>query len=145
MGDMGQRNKSGGKKRIVRKRGRSDKGRDLLAWLPDGYRKESPAKKLAVKRWLAGSFVMSNPSSVVLKQKEAATDMTHTMAMLASSVANGAPCEITISSPEPGNPYWESDMSMVIDGFLVQTVIESLDANDLMTASIGWVNQVGTR
>lgn len=145
MGDMGQRNKLRSQKRIFGKRRRSNKNSDVLAWLPDGYRKNTPANRKVMSRWLSGSFLISNPKSIQKLPDHVIEDMTKTMAMVASSVSSNGQCEITISEPDATSPYWGNDMSMVVNGVLCQTTIESLDVNDLMTASLGWINQAGIK
>lgn len=145
MGDMGPKPKRGSKKRVVGKRRRRSKGDEVLAWLPDGYSRSATVRKAMTNRWLASSFFMSNPKSIQRVGDSVIEDMTKSMAMVAASVSAGGECEITISEPDQASPYWESTMSMVIDGTLHQTVIESLDANGLMAASLGWINQTGVK
>lgn len=145
MGDMGSKPKRGSKKRVVGKRRRRSQGNEVLAWLPDGYSRSATVRKAMTNRWLASSFFMSNPKSIQRVGDSVIEDMTKSMAMVAASVSAGGECEITISEPDQASPYWESTMSMVIDGTLHQTVIESLDANGLMTASLGWINQTGVK
>lgn len=145
MGDMGQNNKPGSKKRARPQRRRGRKKRDLLAWLPDGYFQNPSIQKNITKRFLAGSFVMSNTGSFMLNQDKQTADMEGVIKMLGESVGAPGSVDVSISSPEAGSPYWGNDMSMVVDGVLRETFIESVDANEMMELSIGWVNQQAQR
>lgn len=145
MGDMGQREPSGRKKRPSSKRRRSGKKRDLLAWLPDGRFPNANIQQVVHKKFLNGSFVMSNTSSFVVGVDKVTEDMQSTMKMLGSAVSDAGSCDVLISGPSAGSPYWENDMSMVVDGTLRETFVQSLDANEMMQISVGWINQQVTR
>lgn len=141
MGDMGQREPNGRKKRSGAKRRRGSKKRDLLGWLPDGRFPNASVQQVITKRFLTGSFVMSNTKSFVVGVEKTTEEMQSTMQMLGSSISDPGSCDVSISGPSAGNPYWENDMSMVVDGTLRETFVQSLDANEMMQISIGWINQ----
>lgn len=145
MGDMGQRNKSSREKRVGANKRRSRKEPELLDWLPDGYRRETSYNKKLMSRWLASSFTVSNPSSFRKFSDQVIEDMIISMTQVASSVSNGGHCEISISEPKKGHPYWSSDLLMTVDGIRHETSLESLDVNELMSSTLGWINQAGVK
>ena len=96
-------------------------------------------------RWLASSFTVSNPRSFRKVSDQVIEDMIISMTQVASSVSNGGHCEISISEPKKGHPYWSSDLLMTVNGIRHETSLESLDVNDLMSSTLGWINQAGVK
>ena len=145
MGDMGQRNKPSREKRAGNNKRRSRKEPELLDWFPDGYRRETPHSKKLIGRWLAASFAVSNPKPFQRVSGNVIQDMVISMTQVAASVSKGGHCEISISEPERGHPYWSSDLLMTVDGVRHETSLEALDVNDLMSSTLGWINQAGVK
>lgn len=67
------------------------------------------------------------------------------MMEVASAVHGVDGCKITLTEPQKGDPYYESDMEMIVDGTRHDVVLTSLDLNDLLTSSVGWINRRGIR
>lgn len=141
MGDLGHKNKNSGKKRVGAQRGRRNEKRELLAWLPDGYLPSASLRNIVNKRFLASSFAMSNIESFIIAPDVKTIEMQRAMKMVGDSISDPGQCIVEITGPLKGSPYWESDMSIVIDGELRETNIESVDANELMSLSLYWMNQ----
>lgn len=145
MGDMGQRNKPSREKRPSANKRRSRKAPELLDWIPDGYRRETSYNKKIMGRWLSASFAVSNPKPFKKVSVNAIQDMVISMTQVAASVSKGGHCEISISEPEKGHPYWSSDLMMTVDGVRHETSLEALDVNDLMSSTLGWINQASVK
>jgi hypothetical protein len=142
MGNMGPRYRHGGKKRKITKRRHGDEGHEVLAWFSDGYRRKARSNKEVMSRWLSGSFLLSNPAAAKRLPDHTIQGMTTSMAMVAAYVSSNGKCEVSISEPDVTNPYWQNEISMFVGGILKQITIESVDANEMMSASLGWINQV---
>ena len=145
MGDMGQGYKYGRKKRIGPNGGRRRRNSDLLDWFSDRYRKPTPAAGKVTQVWLAKSFAMSNAKSIPVVGGDDLKNIAIEMMEVASAIHGVDGCRITISEPQQGDPYYESDMEMIIGGMRHDVVLASLDLNDLLTSSVGWINRRGIR
>ena len=145
MGDMGQGYKHGRKKRIGSNGGRRRRNSDLLDWFSDRYRKPTPAASKVTQVWLAKSFAMSNAKSIPVVGGDDLKNIAIEMMEVASAIHGVDGCRITISEPQKGDPYYESDMEMIVGGMRHDVVLASLDLNELLTSSVGWINRRGIR
>jgi hypothetical protein len=145
MGNMGPSHKHGGKKRISTNGRRRRRNNDVLDWFSDRYRKPTPAAKKITQVWLAKSFAMSNANLIPLVGGEELKTIAVEMMEVASAIGGVHGCKITLSEPREGDPYYESDMEMIIDGMRHDVVISSLDLNELLTSSVGWINRRGIK
>ena len=145
MGDMGPSHKHGRKKRIVPNGRRRRRNSDVLDWFSDRYRKPTPAANRITGAWLAKSFAMSNTNSIPLIGGDELKAIAVEMLEVASAIGGVHGCKITLSEPREGDPYYESDMEMIIDGMRHDVVISSLDLNELLTSSVGWINRRGIK
>jgi len=145
MGDMGPGKQHGRKKRIVRNGRRRRRNSEVLDWVSDRYRKPSVATKRVARAWLAESFSMSNAHRIPKVANEDLETMANEMMEVASVMGGVDECKITLTEPQDGDPYYESDIEMIIDGTRHDIVLTSLDLNDLLTSAVGWINRRGIR
>jgi hypothetical protein len=88
---------------------------------------------------------MSNAKSIPVVGGDDLKNIAIEMMEVASAIRGVDGCRITISEPQEGDPYYESDMEMIIGGMRHDVVLASLDLNDLLTSSVGWINRRGIR
>ena len=145
MGDMGSGHRHSRKKRIGPNGRRRRRNSDVLDWFSDRYRKPTPAANRITGAWLAKSFALSNTHTIPLVNNEDLKTIAMEMMEVASAVHGVDGCKITLTEPQQGDPYYESDMEMIVNGTRHDVVLTSLDLNDLLTSSVGWINRRGIR
>lgn len=145
MGDMGSGHKHGRKKRIIPNGRRRRRNSDVLDWFSDRYRKPTPASHRITGKWLAKSFALSNTHKIPAVGNDDLKIIATEMMEVASVMSGVEGCKITLTEPQDGDPYYESDIEMIIDGTRHDIVLSSLDLNDLLTSSVGWINRRNIR
>ena len=142
MGDMGQRRKSGSKKRGVKRRRRSSKGRPVLAWLPDSSLPKHAGAKHALNSWMNHSFKVSNPNAMLegMLPSSVVTELKDQLDFFVNSIGDdNTQGKVAITPPEKDYHHWTSEIEFVSNGTLRKTEINSVTLGDVFEESLTWL------